>query len=144
MNGIWVDIVISYLLVGFFEVQSGLSANPIDRPMWAIHPTFGKKLLVGILWPRAPFAEIHPHEKQIARARCIAVSHVLVKFAPVLLLFMLSGWIGRLVFADSILLRGVTSGVILILGFLFLIPFLSLPIVFLFSFIFGFIWKEPS
>jgi len=57
MANLTLSLVLAYVMAGISQVTEDLAADPVRRPIWAIQPTFGKMLLIGITWFTRPFVE---------------------------------------------------------------------------------------
>jgi hypothetical protein len=54
---VWWCALASYVLLGYSMVQRDLRAHPFDQPFWAHSPSFGRALLLTLIWPYRSIAE---------------------------------------------------------------------------------------
>jgi hypothetical protein len=80
MTNLTMSLALAYVLLGVSQVTEDLVADPFSKPMWAMRPTFGKMLLVGLTWFTRPFVEA-AHSQQVARGIAFAIPIVILSFA---------------------------------------------------------------
>jgi hypothetical protein len=127
MMTIAISITLAYLLAGISQVTEDLTADPIDRPMWAIRPTFGKALFVGMTWIARPFLKA-THSNQIARGIAFAL------FTVALHLTVLTGFIWCCIavsayFLNNTILQVVATAVLLAIGARVVMPLLNVILI---------------
>jgi hypothetical protein len=115
-------IAVAFLLSGISQVMKALSARVIDRPSWAINPTFGKMILVAATWFVHPFMLVPPDRR--ARHYAFGLLGVLVQLFVLASLTWLCISIATYFFDNAILQLIITS-VILIASIFLIMPVIS-------------------
>lgn len=136
-----ISAILAYLLSGISQVLKDLSEEPLDRPGWAMHPSFGMALIVGATWFMRPTLE-YSYRGNWGRT---LVSGVLGFFLQMsfLTLFVFGCISLASLFFDSIILKVTLTVVLIVIGSFIILPLLkilmipvvliiSLPLLFLF------------
>ena len=118
------SIALAYLWMGIAQVTDDLTARPLDRPTWAIRPTFGMSIFVGATWFSRPFLKAI-RSNQPARGVAFAFLDVTLR------LVVVTGFIWCCITAsaylfDNVLLQTAAVVVFLIIGTRVVMPLLSL------------------
>jgi len=121
---ITISFVLAYLLAGISQITEDLAADPLSKPMWALRPTFGMMLFVGMTWFTRPFVEAL-HEQQVARSVTFAALKLLLPFAMTVALVWVCIAASEYWF-ENLALRILAVAVLLLLGARFVAPWLSL------------------
>jgi hypothetical protein len=121
---ITISFALAYLLAGLSQVTEDLAADPISKPMWALRPTFGMMLLVGMTWFTRPFVGA-VHSPQVARNVAFAGLKVIVPFVMTAAFVWVCITTSEHWF-DNVALRILAIAVLLLVGARFVLPWLSL------------------
>jgi hypothetical protein len=126
MSNITISLALAYVLLGVSQVTEDLVADPLGKPMWAMRPTFGKMLPVGLTWFTRPFVEA-AHSQQVARGIAFAILKVILSFAT-LTAYTWVCIVAAEYWFDNFAFRILTIAVLLLVGGRFVIPWVSLLI----------------
>jgi hypothetical protein len=121
---ITISFVLAYLLAGLSQVTEDLASDPISKPVWALRPTFGTMLLVGMTWFTRPVVEAM-HSEQVARNVAFAGLKVIAPFVMTVALVWVCITASEHLF-DNVPLRVLAVAVLLLVGARFVLPWLSL------------------
>jgi hypothetical protein len=118
------SIALAYLLLGIIQVTDDLAADPSNRPIWALRPTFGNMIFVGATWIARPFIEAL-HKSQ--RAREVAFACLNVTW----ILAISTGFIWCCITAsvylfNNILLQAIAIVVLFLIGVRVVMPWLNI------------------
>lgn len=120
------SIILAYVLTGLSHVMKDLGSSPIDKPSWTRQPTLGMALFVAVTWVTRPFIEnIVQARGQVGRGIAFGLAGVLVQMC------LLTGFIWCCIsisvyFLDNLLLQGILSGLLILVGALIVMPIVTL------------------
>lgn len=138
-----VSVVVAYLILGFSYAMKDLKPDVVFRPVWAYEPTLGKFILVSLFWPVIQSTRRHP----LTRRNVIFSIFTLV-LQMLLITSIVWGCIGISIYIfDNIILRVICSVILLIIGALFLLPFINIaaiPILMLILLPLNFLFPEDA
>lgn len=110
-----ISLILAYLFSAFTQVMKDLGGRPIDKPAWAIQPTLGIAIMIGLTWFFRPFTHVIYPNGQRARAIVFGMLEVLIQLAVLTAIFWAAISISTHYF-DSIILQVVTVAAIFIVG----------------------------
>jgi hypothetical protein len=99
------SIVLAYAFLGRADVVAALRTEPLKKPLWALQPTWAKKLLHGATWPFGHIARAYfKNPGKEARAVAVAIFKVAAPWALMSFMFSLA-FNAAAFFHDSAVLR---------------------------------------
>lgn len=120
-----ISALLAYVLSGISQVTKDLGGRVIDRPMWAMEPTLGKAILVGLTWPTRPVLEGSYSTGQLARSIVFGGLSVVTQMAVLTAFIWGSYTLAGLVF-ENFAFQIILATVIAFIGSLFVLPLVSL------------------
>jgi len=119
-----ISFVLAFVISGVSQVAKDLGGSPPDRPFWALRPTSGKMLLVGLTWFVRPSLDIFHCCGQLARSVAFGLLGATVRLTT------LAGFVFGCIsiaqhFFDGTIAVVVTSALLMIVGSFIVLPIVS-------------------
>lgn len=116
-------VIASYILIGLGMVLSDLNSSPLERPMWALKPTFTNSLLILLSWPLRSFNVYALGNPTRGIVFCIVLGSIHVAIVSVI------AWLSYVIphhWIDSEIVSAVIAVVVFFVSSIFLLPFASI------------------
>lgn len=122
------SFALAFLLSGIAQVLKDLGQRSIDKPGWALHPSFVGTLLAGITWFTRPILDSYSSTGQKARAVAFGTLGVVTQLT-VLTAFFYGAILLATSWFDSVLAQAAIVIAFLVLGTPIILPVASILIV---------------
>ncbi len=125
--------ILAYLLTGVSQVIEDLGGRTIDRPMWAMRPTFAKAIFVVLAWPTRPIIE--RGSTALGRSIAFATLGVVIQLAVLTTFIFWAYTLAGFVF-ENFALQLILATAITFIGLMYLLPLvwvLATPIILAFA-----------
>lgn len=117
--------LLAYIFLGVSQVTKDLGARVVERPIWAMSPTWGKVILFALTWPIRFVIEASDTPGQLARAIAFGVLDVATKMAVLTAFIWGSYTVAGLIF-ENLAFQLLLSAVIALLGSFIVLPLVTL------------------
>lgn len=117
--------LLAYIFLGVSQVTKDLGARVVERPIWAMSPTWGKVILFALTWPIRFVIEASDAPGQLARAIAFGVLDVATKMAVLTAFIWGSYTVAGLIF-ENLAFQLLLSAVIALVGSFIVLPLVTL------------------
>lgn len=120
--------LLAYIFLGVSQVTKDLGASVMERPIWAMSPTWGKVILFALTWPYRFVIESSDASGRLARAIAFGVLDFATKMAVLTAFIWGSYTVAGLIF-ENLAFQLLLSAVIALVGSFIVLPLATLAMI---------------